>query len=72
MNLDAATGKLRWYYQVLPNDFDDHDIQDSPIAASINGAPVIVGGGKLGVRLRVERPYRQAGLEDPRGRARRP
>ena len=48
VNLDAATGKLRWYYQVLPNDFYDHDIQDSPIAASINGAPVIVGGGKLG------------------------
>ena len=48
VNLDAATGKLRWYYQALPNDFYDHDIQDSPIAASINGAPVIVGGGKLG------------------------
>jgi outer membrane protein assembly factor BamB len=48
VNLNAATGQLRWYYQALPNDFYDHDLQDSPIAASINGAPVIVGGGKLG------------------------
>ena len=39
MNLDAATGKLRWYYQGVPNDFKDYDMQASPIAASVNGAP---------------------------------
>jgi alcohol dehydrogenase (cytochrome c) len=27
VNLDAATGKLRWYYQGVPNDFMDHDMQ---------------------------------------------
>jgi alcohol dehydrogenase (cytochrome c) len=48
VNLSAATGKLNWYYQAVPNDFKDHDIQDSPIAATVNGAPVIIGGGKLG------------------------
>jgi outer membrane protein assembly factor BamB len=49
VNLDAATGRLRWYYQGLANDFMDHDLQSSPIAATINGAPAIIGSGKLGV-----------------------
>jgi outer membrane protein assembly factor BamB len=49
VNLDAATGKLRWSYQGLANDFMDHDMQSSPIAATINGAPAIIGSGKLGV-----------------------
>jgi glucose dehydrogenase len=48
VNLDAATGKLRWYYQAVPNDFKDHDMQLSPIAATAGGTPVIIGGGKMG------------------------
>jgi len=48
VNLDAATGKLRWYYQAVPNDFMDHDLQVSPVSASINGAPVIITAGKMG------------------------
>jgi len=48
VNLDAATGKLRWYYQGVPNDFMDHDMQASPISASVNGVPVVLGGGKMG------------------------
>jgi glucose dehydrogenase len=48
VNLDAATGKLRWYYQAVPNDFQDHDLQASPISASIGGVPVIITGGKMG------------------------
>src|SRR3984957_4944513 len=39
LNLDAATGKLRWYYQGVPNDFMDHDLQASPIATTVSGAP---------------------------------
>ena len=49
VNLDAATGKLRWYYQGVANDFMDHDMQTSPIAAVINGQPAIIGSGKMGV-----------------------
>jgi outer membrane protein assembly factor BamB len=49
LNLDAATGKLRWYYQGVPNDFMDHDLQASPIAATVSGAPAIIGGGKVGI-----------------------
>jgi glucose dehydrogenase len=48
VNLNAATGKLRWYYQGVPNDFRDWDMQASPISASINGVPVVIGGGKMG------------------------
>jgi alcohol dehydrogenase (cytochrome c) len=49
VNLDAATGKLRWYYQGVTNDFMDHDMQTSPIATAINGTPAIIGSGKMGV-----------------------
>ena len=48
VNLDAATGKLRWYYQAVPNDFKDWDMQLSPIATVAGGAPAIIGGGKMG------------------------
>jgi outer membrane protein assembly factor BamB len=48
VNLDAATGKLRWYYQAVPNDFKDWDMQASPIPATVNGVPAVIGGGKVG------------------------
>jgi outer membrane protein assembly factor BamB len=48
VNLDAATGKLRWYYQAVPDDFQDHDLQASPISASVGRVPVIIAGGKMG------------------------
>jgi len=49
VNLDAATGQLRWYYQAVPNDFADHDLQASPISTTIGGRPVIIAGGKVGI-----------------------
>jgi len=48
VKLDAATGKLRWYYQSVPNDFKDYDMQTSPIAARAGGVPVVIGSGKMG------------------------
>jgi alcohol dehydrogenase (cytochrome c) len=48
VNLDAATGKLRWYYQAVPDDFQDHDLQASPVSAVTGGVPVIIAGGKVG------------------------
>jgi outer membrane protein assembly factor BamB len=48
VNLDAATGKLRWYYQAVPDDFMDWDLQASPISATIGGTPVILAAGKMG------------------------
>jgi alcohol dehydrogenase (cytochrome c) len=49
VNLNAATGQLNWYYQGISDDFMDHDMQASPIAASANGVPVVLGSGKLGI-----------------------
>ncbi len=48
VNLDAATGKLRWYYQALPDDFKDYDLQASPISTRVGGVSVVIGSGKLG------------------------
>jgi outer membrane protein assembly factor BamB len=48
VNLNAATGKLNWYCQGVANDFKDFDMQASPISANVNGAPVVLGGGKMG------------------------
>ena len=48
VNLDAATGKLRWYYQAVPDDFKDFDMQASPISARINGESVVIDAGKMG------------------------
>ena len=49
VNLDAATGKLRWYYQGVPNDFKDWDMQASPVSASVGGVPAVIGSGKMGI-----------------------
>lgn len=48
VNLDAATGKLRWYYQGVTNDFKDYDMQASPISTRVNGVSMVLGAGKMG------------------------
>ncbi|MGZ4250016.1 MAG: outer membrane protein assembly factor BamB family protein [Solirubrobacteraceae bacterium] len=48
VKLDAATGKLRSYYQGVPNDFKDYDMQTSPISARAGGVAVVIGSGKMG------------------------
>jgi alcohol dehydrogenase (cytochrome c) len=39
--LDGATGKLRWYYQVVPHDIHDYDVDVIPVLADlqIDGQP---------------------------------
>jgi glucose dehydrogenase len=49
VNFNAATGTLNWFYQGIANDFMDHDMQASPISASVHGVPVVIGSGKLGI-----------------------
>jgi outer membrane protein assembly factor BamB len=49
VNLSAATGKLRWYYQGVPDDFKDYDMQASPISAESGRVPVVLGSGKMGI-----------------------
>ncbi|MBM3707872.1 MAG: hypothetical protein FJW69_05980 [Actinobacteria bacterium] len=50
--LDAKTGKLLWYNQVLPHDLFDLDFQNSPVLTTltVDGKSVdaVIGSGKLG------------------------
>ncbi len=49
VNLDAKTGKLRWYFQAVPNDFKDYDLQTSPISTMVKHRSVIIASGKMGI-----------------------
>ena len=46
--LDGATGKLKWYFQPVPDDFHDWDMQLSPVYANARGRALIVDAGKMG------------------------
>jgi outer membrane protein assembly factor BamB len=48
--LDANTGKLKWYYQAVPNDFYDWDMQIAPMytASGPGGQPTVIDAGKMG------------------------
>jgi outer membrane protein assembly factor BamB len=46
--LDGATGKVKWYFQAVPNDFHDWDLQLSPIYAKSGGRALILEAGKMG------------------------
>lgn len=54
----SPTGQLRWFYRANPHDIFDHDLQQSPVLASIdvNGTrtPVVLASGKLGKVIAVE------------------
>jgi outer membrane protein assembly factor BamB len=48
--LDPNTGKLKWYYQAVPNDLYDWDMQLGPKykASGPGGQPTVIDGGKMG------------------------
>ncbi len=48
--LDENTGKLKWYYQGVPNDFYDWDMQIGPMysASGPSGQPTVIDAGKMG------------------------
>jgi outer membrane protein assembly factor BamB len=46
--LDGKTGKLKWYFQGVQNDFHDWDMQLSPIYARAGGRALVVDAGKMG------------------------
>jgi outer membrane protein assembly factor BamB len=48
VSLDQETGKLNWYYQGIPNDFHDWDMQISPIYVEETAEPMVIDGGKMG------------------------
>ncbi|MGK2955765.1 MAG: PQQ-binding-like beta-propeller repeat protein [Solirubrobacterales bacterium] len=50
--LNAKTGKLKWYYQAVPHDIRDFDLQLPPILATFKikgkSRDVVITGGKMG------------------------
>jgi outer membrane protein assembly factor BamB len=48
--LDGATGKLKWFRQVIAHDVRDYDLMLSPILATptTGGPQLVIGGGKMG------------------------
>ncbi|MEZ4502345.1 MAG: PQQ-binding-like beta-propeller repeat protein [Dehalococcoidia bacterium] len=50
--LDAESGELEWYFQAVEHDLFDHDLQLSPVLASIPRADgprdVVIAAGKVG------------------------
>jgi outer membrane protein assembly factor BamB len=55
LKLDAATGKLQWYYQLTPHDLYDHDLQDPPILVNAKGTQMVIEAGKGGIVLGIDR-----------------
>src|SRR5436309_15159170 len=57
--VDADTGKLRWYYQVVPHDLHDYDANVIPVLAEvrIRGQPrnVVLFAHKTGCPYVVDR-----------------
>lgn len=47
--LDAQTGRLEWYFQAVPDDFKDYDLQTSPMAATVAGRALVIASGKMGI-----------------------
>ena len=46
--LDGKTGKLKWYFQGVQDDFHDWDMQLSPIYAKVGGRALVLDAGKMG------------------------
>jgi outer membrane protein assembly factor BamB len=48
VKLDATSGKLVWYRQVLPHDLYDWDLEAPPILTTAGGRAIVVAAGKMG------------------------
>ncbi len=55
VKLNAKTGKLKWYYQAVPHDLYDWDLQNPPILAKVKGKPAVIESGKLGYVIALDR-----------------
>jgi alcohol dehydrogenase (cytochrome c) len=55
VKLNAKTGKLKWYYQAVPHDLYDWDLQNPPILTKVKGRPAVIESGKLGYVIAVDR-----------------
>ncbi len=55
VKLDAKTGKMDWYYQETPHDVYDWDFQNPPILVESGGKELVIGAGKSGFVVALDR-----------------
>ncbi len=55
VKLDAKTGKMDWYFQLTPHDINDWDLQDPPILVKSGGKDMVIGAGKSGIVIALDR-----------------
>ncbi len=55
VKLDAATGKIEWYYQLTPHALCDWDLQGPPLLIEAGGRDLVVTAGKGGIVIAVDR-----------------
>lgn len=55
VKLDAKTGKLDWHYQLTPHDVNDWDLQNPPILVKAGGKDMVIGSGKSGIVIALDR-----------------
>jgi outer membrane protein assembly factor BamB len=48
VKLNATTGKLEWYRQLVPHDLYDWDLEAPPIVTTVGGRKIVVAAGKMG------------------------
>ena len=64
--LDAATGKLKWYHQLLSNDGQDLDLAAAPVLYfNAKGQRIVAFGGKDGYLYGVNRETRERIFKTP-------
>jgi outer membrane protein assembly factor BamB len=49
--LDPATGKLIWHYQLTPHDIHDWDLNNQALITTVNGKETILSAGKGGIAI---------------------
>jgi len=55
IKMDAKTGKMDWYYQQTPHDINDWDFQNPPILTEVDGTEAVIGAGKSGFVVALDR-----------------
>lgn len=68
VKLDAATGKIDWYYQLTPHALCDWDLQGPPLLIKAGGRDLVVVGGKGGIVIAVDQETGKLVWKRPVGR----
>jgi alcohol dehydrogenase (cytochrome c) len=51
VELNPATGKVMWYYQLTPHDVQDWDLNNQALITQVNGKEAILSEGKAGIAI---------------------